>query len=667
MLKKIIIATSLFSSSLSAYEIKHRDDFSIEDLLKLQVVTASKDREDIFSSSSAVSIITNADIKKSGVTNIPEALRLAPGVQVARIDSNKYAISIRGFNRQFSNKLLVLVDGRSVYNNLFSGVYWDEIDYPLDDIDRIEVVRGASAALWGVNAVNGVINIITKNAEDTQGVNINLVAGNYDNFIGDLRYGGKIDEKHKYRFYYKRSDKDSLDFASNSRKSQDSGYFNRAGFRFDSDDSEENIYSVQVNAYQGTSGQEFSLPDNCATCASGATFAANGDEDVVGGNFLFNFNKEFNSSKHLDVNATFDIVERKNAVLEQDRASYQFDAQYNYVFNNRNKFITGLEYRGITDSLKELSIANSDSTQVNQYLDYTPNSLTYNTTSAFFSNKTTLVNRYLYLTLASRFSYDDFSKEQVQPTAKLSYLVNNNNHFWISISRASRTPTRAERGLSAFGAFLGGNDIFQQGSNDYQEEKVTSYELGYKFNIYEKFLFDISSFYSKYKDARAFIGTSATEVQATNNGEADSYGLEASLKWDILKNWQMSGDYSFLQIHADLLEAGAYPFNDHLNNEVNSPEHQISLRSNWNITDRLRLDNIYYYVDGLDHYSSTTAPIDSYNKFDSQVSYNVNDELTFSLIGQNIFDKRHQEFFKALYGERKEVGRYVAFKINYKF
>ena len=475
-------------SSQASSNSNHYFDLTIEELMDIKVTTASKNEEKLFESASATYVITSEDIRRAGATSIPEALRLAPGLHVARIDSNKWAITARGFNRQFSNKLLVLFDGRSVYTPLFSGVYWDSQDYILEDIERIEVIRGPGASLWGANAVNGVINIITKKAKDTQGQYVSALAGNYDKHAFEYRYGDKTKNNAHYRVYAKSFEVDetkNLDGLG----SNDQWQMNRVGFKMETDENKSDIYYIQGDIYSGVQDQIFFLPQESVT----TLLKRDGDEDMQGGNIVVKLNREFDEDTHLDITSYFDYEKRYFPILKQSRSTFNIDAQYSFKANDSNSTMIGTEYRNIHDNLEKTTI-NSTS-----YLAYDPAVLTYEILSAFIQNKTELQPNKMFLTLGSKFDYNDFTGFEVQPTIRMSYLPSESHHFWSAVSRAVRTPTRGEDGISLIA--LSGYTA-QVGSKQYDSEKLTAYELGYKFNNNRNLSFDVTAFYNDYSDLR---------------------------------------------------------------------------------------------------------------------------------------------------------------------
>jgi iron complex outermembrane receptor protein len=626
-------------------------DISLEDLQKIKVTSASKQEEEAFRSPGAVYVITNEDIKRSAATSIPELLRLAPGVNVAKIDSITWAISIRGFNRQYSNKLLVLFDGRSVYTPLFSGVYWDAQDYILDDIDRIEVIRGPGGSLWGANAVNGIINIITKKAQDTVGSYASVTVGNHDKFIGEVRDGRKIKHNNAfYRVYAKYLERGETTNLDDKSDANDDWYMSRAGFKYETDPDQQNIYTIQGDFYDGNLDEDHFLPKNTIN----GTMESNGDEKVEGGNIMVKLDREYVGNKKLNAHFYIDYENRDILPLRQRKLTYDADFQYKFKKNHKNTSLVGVNYRYISDNLNGRNIDGVT------YLDYTPQKMNYDIISGFIQNKTSISNN-IFFTIGSKFSHNDFTHFEVQPTARLSYFPKSNHHLWLAISKAVRTPTRGENGLLSIATYS--NDyktyVMQQGNSNYDSEKLIAYEIGYKFKLVNKLSFDISSFYNDYDNMRTFYQSGAT-YNVINSGKAKSYGFELSGMFEVNKNWRLSSSYAFLKVETEFEDK------DHINNEGISPQNQFNFRSTLNFLSKFELDNTLYFNDNLNpQYSS--KDVDAYFKFDSRLAYNLNKKTQINIIGQNLFDKRHQEFSGEAYSKSIEIGRYFAIQYKYRF
>lgn len=405
-------------------------DLPLEDLLSLEVTSVSKKRQPLSEAPAAIYVITQDDIKRSGVTSIPEALRMAPGVQVTRINSNKWAVSSRGFNGQMSNKLLLLIDGRSVYTPAFSGVYWDVQDTFMDDIERIEVIRGPGATLWGANAVNGIINVITKSAGNTQGGLLTLGAGSEEKGFAGFRYGASLGDHSQGRFYLKAFDRDGFSDLATGTDAGDQWKSYRAGFRIDGGASTEDgwtfqgdIYHTDENQYvasQWVSTPPFNLPDD-------------DNFNTTGWNLLTRWNHHLSDRSSMTLQLYYDHAERDELILGQTHDTFDLDFQHNLMLGNRHDVIWGFGYRAVKDDF--------DNTFA---VSLSPDSRTNHLISAFVQDQIELVPDRFHLTVGSKIEHNDYTGFEVQPSVKMLWTPHERHTLWGSVSRAVRTPSRVE-------------------------------------------------------------------------------------------------------------------------------------------------------------------------------------------------------------------------------
>jgi iron complex outermembrane receptor protein len=652
----VVIFTTILISKAFANTINNSDynifSLSLEELLSIEVTTASKVEEKAFESASAIFVITNEDIIRSGVTTIPDALRMAPGIQVAQIDSNKWAITSRGFNRQYSNKLLVLFDGRSVYTPTFSGVYWDSQDYILDDIDRIEVVRGPGGTLWGENAVNGVINIITKKAKDTQGQYASLTTGNYDKFISEYRYGGETDNGNYYRIYGKYFTKDDSMNQLDGSSMNDDWHVGRSGFKYEKTTDPRTSYLLQGDVYSGKINQDLVLP-----VAGPGTETISSNEKLKSGNLIFKLGKQLDQAKSIDVQFYIAHEDRQSLLLNQKRTTLDLDVQYYSKQTDKLNRILGFEVRTIDDFLDSKTVASTG----NAYLSYNPEKLNYQIYSFFIQDKYEIIDDKLFITLGSKFGYNEFTNFNFQPTIRASYLQSDNHMLWSSISRAVRTPTRGEDGITVLAAYSGSTALYQQGSKTYDNEDLTAYEIGYRYRK-DKFSLDLTSFFNDYSNLRTQY-LDGTSYIVSNYGDGKVYGFEVASSIDIKSNWRVSLAYSFLKVDTKN-DTGLTYLSDNISNEGRSPYNQLSLKSYYNFSSKLQLSNMIYFSDNL---TASGKDVDAYTKLDTSLIYKKTDNLSLKIVGQNLLDSRHQEFSKALFSQNAEIGRNYYFNISYNF
>ncbi len=509
-LSLLLLATTTVraESTVDTNSIQSLKRMSLDDLMNVEITSVSKKEEKLSEAPAAVYVLTQDDIHRSGATSIPEALRLVPGLDVARIDAHTWAISSRGFNGEFANKLLVLIDGRSVYTPLFSGVFWDVQDPMLEDVDRIEVIRGPGAALWGANAVNGVINIITKSAKDTQGWLFSGGGGNQDRGFGEFRYGGSRGDDLFYRLYgtyFDHADSEMLG-GGNGRDGWQQG---RGGFRVDWQPSRDNLLTVQGDAYDGTEGQVFGVPTLTSPYAQQLTQATG----VSGGDVLGRWTHTLANGAEVKLQTYYDKTVRDTAILGDNLTTFDIDLQYDQHFGSRQEVIAGLGYR-----LEDEAIRNSSTVMFN------PNHTDRQLFSGFVQDEVTLIPDRLKLTLGTKLEHNDFTGFEVEPSGRISWTPTIHQTVWAAVSRAVRTPSEEERdsrtelqAIPPGGLYPGSPPalVTAEGDNAFASEDLLAYELGYRVRPCERVSLDFATFYNDYsrlgylRDRRARRGDSA--------------------------------------------------------------------------------------------------------------------------------------------------------------
>lgn len=609
-----------------------------------EIFSLSKKKESAFDAPSATYVLSSEDIRRSGATSIPEALRLVPGIQVARMNGNTWAITARGFDRQFSNKLLVMIDGRTVYTTLFSGTVWDIQDYVIEDIDRIEVVRGPGGTIWGTNAVNGVINIITKSAVQTQGAYVSQIVGNQDKSITEARYGGETAAKDSYRFYVKKAVRDGLDRYDTRGNNHDGIRQDRAGFRYDISSIKDSTISVHGDIFSGTAKNYFSTLSN----------PSQNDKDSRGANLVVNWNKKLSNKSNFILNSYLDYDQFSIPVLQRSAKTFDVDFQHFYNFSKENQFIWGVGYRQIMDDIEESNAGAAVP------INYTPDKRNDQWFTAFIQDKIGLIPDKLYLTIGSKFEKNDFSGFEYQPNARLAYYPSRNQTLWAAVSRAVRTPTRGESDID----LKSGSTTVTKGSPTYGVEQLIAYEAGYRIKPTQKTLIDASTFYNKYSKLRTNEVINGTPTTA-NLGFGESYGFEITGKWQVTNNWRLEANYDHLNLNlhvsdnsTDNSSSSFLAGVDNLENaEGQSPHDQFKLKSFYNITPKVEFDNILYYVSGLNKgVTNTTRGIPSYFRWDTRFGYLPTRNLDLSIGIQNLLDQRHSEFKASLYQTNSAAG-----------
>ena len=617
--------------------------FSVEDLMKMEITSVEKRTQTVADAPAAIFVITQEDIQQSGARSIPELLRMVPGLEVARIDENKWAIGSRGFNGRFDDKLLVLIDGRSVYTPLFSGVYWDVEDVMLEDVDRIEVIRGPGATLWGANAVDGVINIITKSAKDTQSALVKSEAGDEQINADSVRYGGKISDKGYYRLYAKYFDWNSSTGLT-GQYAGDGWNQLRGGFRSDWTLSKQDALTFQGDTYHSRDGETLTVPTLAAPYSS--TFGNEGE--YSGGNLLGRWTHMYSASSNISLQTYFDRTNYADRNLFVDHESvFDLDFQHDFHLGNQNEVVWGAGYRSVQDR--------SDSTFT---VMVTPNQGQYNLFSAFVQDEITLPHS-LSVTVGSKFEHNSFTGFEIQPNIRLVAKVRKNQSVWGAISRAVRTPAITEEGLRLADAVVPpGVPPFNSplpvieavyGSKQFKSEDLLAYEIGYRVDVTKSFSADVSGFYNDYTNLRSaepgapFVEGNPipTDVVfpfvAENKMSGGSYGVEPFFDWKALPRWKLFGSYSYLEMNIRKNADSMDPTPD-LPNGIN-PKHQVFFRSSIELPWHLEQNLSYRYVDKLPGYA-----IPSYSSVDGGINWSPMSNLTLSFNGQNWLDNRHVEF-----------------------
>ena len=668
---------SLTGGATAADAVESYLDLPLEDLLSLEVTSVSKKKQRISEAAAAVFVITQEDIRRSGVTSIPEALRMAPGIQVARIDANKWAISSRGFNTQFANKLLVLIDGRSVYTPSYSGVYWDVQDTLLEDIDRIEVIRGPGATLWGANAVNGVINIITKDAASTLGGLAVIGAGNEEKAFAGLRYGVALGEETHGRFFVKFNERDDSYAIDLERDTGDSWDALRAGFRIDGNLTPTDSWTLQGDIYNTDQNQTLQHlwkdPYDPANAGFAPTYDdANREEqfDSKGWNILARWNHLHNDGSDSSLQVYYDHTNRSETLLQQVQNTLDIDFQHHIKLMEKHDLVWGLGYRRIEDEY-----SNSYAASI---LPEDGGSDLY---SAFVQDEIELSPNCLYLTLGSKFEHNEYTGHEIQPSARLLFTPNETNSYWASVSRAVRTPSRMENGslfvaqiYPAIPGMLPFPLIYTTSGNEaFESESMIAYEVGYRTQPKENLSFDLALFYNDYDNLLTFERVvpdipSPIPNDATfdNNMSMYSYGLELTTDWRLEPWWRLQANYSYVKLSGhldDSLDDISVP-----TLEGSAPEHAISLRSSMDFSRDWTFDLWVSWTDKLRRTSlSVENETPAFTSVNARLAWSPTDEFEFWLSAQNLLDKRHVEFTAENLIPLTEVERSVYAGIRWKF
>ncbi len=615
-------------------------DLSIEELADLKVTSASRISESLRNTPASVFVITAEDIRRSGVTSIPEALRLAPGVEVARRSAFEWSVSIRGFNSDLANKLLVLIDGRSVYSPLFAGVFWDVQDTLLEDVERIEVISGPGGTLWGANAVNGVINIITRKAGNTQGGYGEILGGNEERFIGGFRFGGTLGESVAARAYLKYVERDDS-LTSRGDTAVDAMRMSRAGFRLDWDGGTDDGFTVLGEAYSGETDGLFAETFTIGTLPAG-TFRDS--VDISGANALARWQRRLGDGADLQLQAYFDHTRRDIPnVYDERRNTFDVDFQHHLRLGSRNDFLWGLAYRDTRDEIDNTLFAS-----------FEPPSRTFRRYGVFVQDRVELAPDALYLTLGTKLGYNDYTGTEHQPNVRLAWHPDRRQTLWTAVSRGVRIPSRLDRDLvltipaAAPGIPLPFYFIVT-GSEDFEAEELLAYEAGYRLQQSENLSLDVSVFRNEYDDLQTNEPDEPILVlvpplphvivpsHLDNNMRGDSYGGTVVVNWQPLAGWRLRGQYAYLHLDLDTTAASLDVSSPSL--AGNSPEHQAAVYSFLDLPHGLSFYAGVRYVDELPNQA-----VGSYVAVDVNLAWRFRTNAECSITVQNLTDDNHPEF-----------------------
>ncbi len=671
LLLSSLLSSVLLSAPISAEEsLEAYLALDLEDLLSIEVTSVSKKKQRLNEVAAAAYVITQDDIRRSGVTSIPEALRLAPGIQVTKMDSNKWAISSRGFNAQFANKLLVLIDGRSVYTPSYSGVYWEIQDTMLEDIDRIEVIRGPGATVWGANAVNGVINIITKQASETQGGLLVAGAGNEEKALTSLRYGAELGEQTFGRIYLKYNDRDSSFAPSLDEQAGDDWNSLRAGFRVDGVLNASNQWTLQGDIYETDENQILQgVTQDPSDPANSPPYSDSNVADNIeasGWNLLGRWERRLSEQSSTTLQVYYDHNERKEMILGQRHDTLDIDFQHQLSPLEGHDIVWGLGFRRIKDEF--------DNTFP---VSLSPDEQTSDLFSAFVQDEIELAPDTLRLTLGSKFEHNDYTGFEIQPSARLLWLPKEGHTLWTSVSRAVRTPSRVEDSASIVPRIIPIGPppippfiLTINGNEDFEAEELTAIELGYRVQPAERLSLDLALFYNQYNNLGTFESVALTERVFDNKLEATSRGFELAMDWHLLEWWRLQANYSYIELEQE----AASDSTDIVTGPVvegSTPKHQLSVRSAMDLSNEWSLDLWAYYVDELAASSFSSAqipiPIPSYTSLNTRLAWRPWKGLELSLVGQNLLQDHHAEFVGETFATLTEVERSVYGMIRFDF
>jgi len=604
---------------------------TLEELVETPVISASRVPESWFIAPSAIDVMTDDDIRRSGVVRLPEALRYVTGLEVGRFAGSSYAISARGFNGVAANKLQVMMDGRSLYTPLLSGVFWEIQDTLLEDLDRIETVRGPGAALWGANAVNGVINIISKSARDTQGTLLMGGAGNEERLFAGVRYGGQISENSFYRIYVKEHQRDDQALRDGS-KADDGLRQTQVGFRTDSYFLGTDQLTVQGDAYFNES--ELQSRD---------------DAEHKGGNFLARWNRNLAEYGDVTVQSYYDRGVRDVPLqFYEDRQTFDIDAQHHFNWLQRNKVVWGVGYRASWDKTG----------QRDRTVQFDPSERTIQLASGFVQDEVTVIEDLLKITLGSKFEHNSFTGFEIQPSGRFTITPTEKHTIWGAISRAVRSPTRAEDDIR-FSSSPSGTPLIVRGNRAFVSEELVAYEAGYRAQIARKVSLDVAGFYNDYRHLRTQEPSPGTVIPfiIMNERRGETYGGEIALKVQVTDWARVSASYSRIEEDLRFSRRSNDPTGGSA--EGNDPRDLAVVHLALDLPQNVEFDIFGRYMDALPN-----PKVASYFMLDVRVGWRPTKNFELSIVGQNLTDPQHREFGAAGF---PEVQRSVFAKATIRF
>lgn len=634
---------------------------SLEELMNIQVTTVGKREQRLSQVPAAVYVITQEEIRRSGATRLPELFRLAPGVQVAQINASTWAISIRGFNYRYSNKLLVMIDGRIVYSPTFSGVYWDMQNLVLEDIERIEIIRGPGGTLWGANAVNGVINVITKQAQETEGVLMGAEAGSQGQGMMQARYGGHNQRSHvNYRLhakYFREGQSPGLD---PSQASYDAWSDLTGGFRSDWQAAPRDALVLSGEIYRSSEQQIYVAP--LLQPPFSQTLAV--PLKATDASLMLNWQHQFAGGSLSTLQTYYEHLDRFFSPLGLQEQVFEVNYQHQLPLRERHEVVVGAGFR-----VQQENIRNSD------FLSFGTRTSAQKLFSGFAQDDITLFPARLWLTVGSKFESNPYTGLELQPAIRLRWQPHAEHSFWAAVSRAVRTPSRYEEegkveavaspvqpGLTGLLTVFGNQELVS--------EQLLAYEVGYRAQPVSPLSFDMAAFYNVYKD---IIGLQASQpfleftpppphlvipAVFSNSLGARTKGVEFSATYKPSAWWKFAAGYSWLQMR-QTTPAGS----SSLMLPGDNPRHQFNLRSYWSLPLALEFDTTVFYTGHL-----PGQPLPAYTRLDTRLGWRPAKNLEFSFLLQNLLDPHHTEFLQVYDVQGPaQVGRSILGKITWRF
>jgi iron complex outermembrane receptor protein len=631
----VLALAIVLASPTWAANVQDPTRLTLEELMSIEVSSASKKPQTLGATATAMHVINRDDIRRSGASTLPELLRLVPGVQVSRIDASRYAITIRGFASRYAGKLLVLQDGRTLYSPLFNGTFWEVQDVVLDDIERIEVIRGPGGTMWGANAVNGVINIITRAARDTQGTLVQAQAGNLESGIA-IRHGGTLGEDGHFRAFAKLSEHDALQ-STDGTPGHDALRQQRAGFRIDLKPRASDRLTLQGDV-QAVDADVKELSTSLAT--PGVHFAPD-TQAQSGVNLLVRWEREVNANHHWHLQAYVDRVEGRSDALDLSVNTVDLELQQRLRLNPVHELTWGAGWRHV-----------SDKTRGSFTVLFDPPAASGQVFNAFVQDEMTLSDT-LRLTLGSKFEHNETTGLETQPSARLHWRATPTDTVWAAVSRAVETPSRSTLDsqinyrveppgspfnipMSPFPMVVG-----LRGNPDLVSQELVARELGYRGLFGRHLSLDLTVFHNRYErlvtaeGLRVVPGMPSFATYGFANGlRGHAHGIELSGVWQVQPGWRLSGSLSTLR-----MKLTPNPADSAFGTPGASPSHLVQLHSQHDLGHNLELDAHLYRNGKLPDLN-----IPAHTRLDLRLGWRVKPGLEISLTGRNLLQRSHAEF-----------------------
>ena len=643
----------------------------IENLMNVEVTSVSKKGQKLLRTAAAVFVITQEDIRRSGATNIPDLLRMVPGLDVAQINGSTWAISARGFNAQFSNKLLVMIDGRIVYTPNFAGVQWDAQDLPLEDIERIEVIRGPGGTVWGANAVNGVISIFTKKAGETRGALIEAGAGNVAQGFGTVQYGGKLNKGTDYRIYTKYFNRGQM-LDLSGQNGADGWHMLRSGFRTDSTLSSKDKLMIEGDLYSGREGElGFELPS-----VTSPGFVPISEQINLGGGSLESvWNHAYSDRSDSTLQVSFNRYKRRDPLGPETRDTFDLDYQQHIAWSERQDIVWGAGYHYTTDNIGgSLTVF------------FNPPSRALQVFNAFVQDEIALVPDRLFLTAGTKLEHNDYTGLEVMPSVRMTWAPSDHLMFWAAVSRAVRAPSRNDTNLVVnIGGFPGAGGVPNLlrffGNPQFKNEGLIAYEIGYRATtLAGRLSLDIATYINDYDDLQTtepstpfFESTPppphlVQTLMYQNLMHGETHGIEIASNWKVTGRWALSPGYALEEIHMHTDPTSSDVVTP-LFVEKGAPRHSAQLRSHFDFGHGLAWDVSTFFVDRLSNQGpSTVEVIPAYTRLDTGLSWKLRKGFSISVVGQNLLQDHHVEF-QDVFGsmQSSQVKRSAYAKLTWQF